>query len=112
MNRLLLILFLILLSAFLLLACRDEAAPGDLDPDLSEDIPIGQGTLFRWEGAAYPYQIGEYRVLNFWGSRMTLQAPSGRQIHGTYLRTLNKLQPDGTRLNEIRFYPEGARRGR
>jgi len=93
----------------LLLACRDETAPGDLQADPAEEIPMGQGTVFSWRGSPYPERLGEYKVLNFWGSRMTLQSPSGRQIHGTYLRTLNSLQPDGTRLNEIRFYPEGYR---
>lgn len=107
-TRLTLILYLVLFLTILLLACRDEAAPGDLDPDLAEEIPFGQGQAFRWSGSPYPDRLGGYKVLNFWGSRMTLQAPSGQRIYGTYLRTLKKPLSDGIYQNEIRFYPEGA----
>lgn len=103
------LLLLLLLLGALLLACRDEAAPGDLDPDPAEEIPFGQGIEFSWEGGTYPYQLGEYEVISFWGSRMTLRSPSGQEIYGTYIRTLNARQPDGTHLNKIMFYPTGAK---
>lgn len=107
-NRPALIAYLVLSLIFLLLACHDEAAPGDLDPDLAEEIPSNNGITLGWYGRPYPNEINGFKVLHFWGGRLELQSPRGSRVYGSYSRIVDETHKTGEGWNEIRFYPEGA----
>lgn len=109
MNRRLLLTFLVLFLGILFLACKDEAAPGDLDPDPAEEIPSAQGERITWVGGPGLETIHGHRVARMWGGSIWIHSGDTTRLYGSYHRTIYwELNIYGERVNEIMFYPVGS----